>query len=82
MTEKEFKLKKLRGEWNCKTGWEPTESLGGAMKFYREEDIKEFIRLLKEFMQGNCEEEPVIINRFGMRRYPIRELDKLAGYKK
>jgi hypothetical protein len=35
------------------------------------EDVKEFIRLLKEFMQGNSKEEPVIIGK----------LDELAGEK-
>ena len=44
-------------------------------------DVKEFIRLLKEFMQGNSEKEPVIMGKYGIRRYPIREIDKLAGEK-
>jgi len=44
-------------------------------------DVKEFIRLLKEFMQGNSDVEPVIIGMNGIRRYPIREIEELAGDK-
>jgi len=40
-------LSDKRGEWS-ETGWEQTESFGGAMKFYREQDVKEFIKELKE----------------------------------
>ena len=66
MTTEEFDLSEKR--YGHGFGWK-----------YDEEDVKEFIRRLKEFMKGNSDIEPVIIGKYGIKRYPIREIDKLAG---
>jgi hypothetical protein len=71
---KEETLSDKRGEWNIKTGWEQTESLGGAAKFYKEEDVKEFIKKLKEsFGKGS--------HKYFTPRSIKDHIDKLAGDK-
>ena len=80
-----FNLSEKRGEWNCKTGWEARESFGGAAKFYREEDVKEFIRLLKlrigKEIVGELSNESSIKKAYLISEELINDIDKLCGDK-
>ena len=65
----EFNLSEKRKELS-NYGLKDRESFGGAAKFYREDDVKEFIRLLKE-SYFPCDVCSVVVT--------VDTIDKLAG---
>jgi len=82
-TAEKFNLSERRKELG-NYGFQDTESLGGGAKFYREEDVKEFIRLLKERLlekSFRIENGLVIDTDKEIRRNMLNEIDKLAGDK-
>ena len=80
MKTEEFSLSDKRKELS-NYGLESTESLGGAAKFYREDDVKEFIRILKMILRQTAEVNKNNRGVFDCCKGIDAHIDNLAGDK-